>query len=62
MLILTRKVGERITVGPDITFTIVKIKGNTVRVGIEAPGHITILRDELSRLDDMDDEDKPEKQ
>lgn len=60
MLILTRKVGEKITAGPDITFTIVKIKGNSVRVGIEAPDHITILRDELGRQDDDPPPDEPE--
>ncbi|HSL39053.1 MAG TPA: carbon storage regulator, partial [Desulforhopalus sp.] len=37
MLVLTRKLGEGIVVGDDITITVVEIKGGTVRLGIEAP-------------------------
>lgn len=47
MLVLSRKPGETIYIGEDISITIVRIGPNTVRVGIEAPRHINIHRDEL---------------
>ena len=47
MLVLTRKTGERIQIGDDVTLTIVRIDGNKVRVGIEAPTSVKIKRDEL---------------
>ena len=47
MLVLTRKVGERIQLGDNITVTLVKIQGNTVRIGIEAPSHMAVVREEL---------------
>jgi carbon storage regulator len=47
MLILTRKLGERITIGDDIVITLLDIKGMHVRVGIEAPKHIEIHRQEI---------------
>lgn len=47
MLVLSRKVNERIQIGEDITVTVVRLSTGSVRIGIEAPGHMTILRDEL---------------
>jgi carbon storage regulator len=47
MLVLSRKVNERIQIGEDITITVVRLSAGSVRIGIEAPGHMTILRDEL---------------
>jgi carbon storage regulator len=47
MLILTRKLGEKITIGDDITITLVEIKGMQVKLGIEAPKHIEIHRQEV---------------
>ena len=47
MLILTRKQGERTFIGDDIIVTILAIKGHQVRIGIEAPEDITILREEV---------------
>lgn len=47
MLILTRKVGERIKVGPDIWISIEEVDRGKVRVGIEAPKQIPILREEV---------------
>lgn len=55
MLVLSRKVNERIQIGEDITITVVRLSTGSVRIGIEAPGHMTILRDELhpaSRFDE----------
>jgi carbon storage regulator len=47
MLVLSRKVGERIQLGDNITVTLVKINGNAVRLGIEAPPHMEVYREEL---------------
>lgn len=47
MLVLSRKPGERILVGNDIVITIVRVGPNTVRLGIDAPGHMNIVREEL---------------
>ena len=47
MLILTRKKDEAIRVGEDIRIVLVQIKGGQVRLGIECPSHIRVLREEL---------------
>ena len=47
MLILTRKLGERITIGDDITIRLLEIKGSQVKLGIEAPKSISIHRQEI---------------
>ena len=47
MLVLSRKVGSSIRIGNDIVLTVVKIDRNQVRLGIEAPLDVTILRQEL---------------
>ena len=47
MLVLSRKESERIRLGDSIVVTIVKIAGDRVRVGIDAPADILVLRDEL---------------
>ena len=47
MLVLTRKLEEQIRIGKDITISILRVKGNTVRVGIEAPREIRVVRGEL---------------
>ncbi len=49
MLVLSRKLGQRFQVGPDVRITIVKIDRNSVRIGIEAPGGMTIYREEILR-------------
>ena len=50
MLILTRKLGESITIGDDIKITFLETKGKQVRIGIEAPPHITVHREEIYQL------------
>ncbi|MCO6455770.1 MAG: carbon storage regulator [Pirellulaceae bacterium] len=50
MLVLTRKMNERIQIGNHVTVTILRIKGNTVRVGIEAPRDVRVVRGELPRV------------
>ena len=52
MLVLSRKVSQQILVGSDIRITIVKVERNQVRIGIDAPDHVTILRGELLEFDD----------
>jgi carbon storage regulator len=47
MLVLTRKVGERIVIDHNIVVEVVEVIGNRVRLGIQAPSTITILREEL---------------
>jgi carbon storage regulator len=47
MLVLTRKLGERITIGDDITISLLEIKGSQVKLGIEAPKSISIHRQEV---------------
>jgi carbon storage regulator len=51
MLVLSRKVSQQILIGSDIRITVVKVERNQVRIGIDAPDHVTILRGEL--LDDV---------
>jgi carbon storage regulator CsrA len=48
MLVLTRKLGERIHIGSAITITVVEIRGNKVRLGIQAPEKVPVLRAELN--------------
>jgi len=47
MLVLSRKPGERIRIGDDVTLTIVRIGPNSVRLGIDAPRSMSIVREEL---------------
>lgn len=47
MLVLTRKLGESVTIGDDIKISVIDIKGRQVRLGIEAPPHMTIHREEI---------------
>jgi carbon storage regulator len=48
MLVLTRKPGEKIHIGTGILITVAHVKGNKVRIGIEAPADVPVLRGELS--------------
>ncbi|MDY6943131.1 MAG: carbon storage regulator CsrA [Pseudomonadota bacterium] len=47
MLILTRRVGETVMVGDDVTVTVLGVKGNQVRIGINAPKHVAVHREEI---------------
>lgn len=48
MLVLTRKQGEKIRIGDDVVITVVRTKGKAVRLGIQAPAHVPVLRGEIA--------------
>ena len=47
MLILTRRVGETVMIGDDVTITVLGVKGNQVRLGINAPKSVAVHREEI---------------
>jgi carbon storage regulator len=47
VLILTRRVGESVMIGDEITITVLRVKGNQVRLGVSAPKHVSVRREEI---------------
>jgi carbon storage regulator len=47
MLILTRRVGESLMIGDEVTVTVLGVKGNQVRIGVNAPKHVSVHREEI---------------
>ena len=48
MLVVSRKVGERILIGDKIAITVVKVSGGGVRIGVDAPSEMAVMREELA--------------
>ena len=61
MLILTRRVGETVMIGDDVTITVLGVKGNQVRVGINAPKTVAVHREEIYERIKREQESEPEK-
>ena len=67
MLILTRRVGETVMIGNEVTVTVLGVKGNQVRIGINAPKNVAVHREEIyerikrEQQGQQDDADSPEK-
>lgn len=57
MLVLSRKLGEKIVIGDNIVVTVVKIDRNQIRIGIEAPHEVPVYREEISPHRDKDKEE-----
>ena len=47
MLILTRRIGETVMIGDDVTVTVLRVKGNQVRLGVNAPKSVSVQREEI---------------
>jgi carbon storage regulator CsrA len=47
MLILTRRVGESVVIGTEVTVTVLRVKGNQVRLGVDAPKSVSVQREEI---------------
>ena len=49
MLVVTRKVGQRILIGENVAVTVLKVSGGGVRIGIDAPAEMPVMREELAK-------------
>jgi len=63
MLILTRRVGESLMVGDEITVTVLGVKGNQVRIGVNAPRDVSVHREEIyNRIQSDGESESPKKE
>lgn len=61
MLILTRRVGETLMIGDEVTVTVLGVKGNQVRIGVNAPKHVAVHREEIyDRIKQEQEQIKPD--
>ena len=58
MLVLSRKVGERILIGDNIAITVVRVAQGTVRIGVEAPDNLNVVREEVVIPNPVEDEEQ----
>ncbi len=58
MLVLSRKEGEKLRLGEEILITVVKVGNDKVRLGIQAPSNVLVLRDELDPYEQAADDDQ----
>jgi carbon storage regulator len=59
MLILTRRVGETLMVGDDVTVTVLGVKGNQVRIGVNAPKEVAVHREEIDQRIQKEKDQEP---
>jgi|TARA_B100000929_G_scaffold216484_1_gene173197 carbon storage regulator len=63
MLILTRRVGETLMIGDDVSVTVLGVKGNQVRIGVNAPKDVSVHREEIyMRIQSEKDDEHDEKE
>ena len=61
MLILTRRVGETLMIGDEVKLTVLGVKGNQVRIGVDAPRDVTVHREEIyDRIKKEKEQESPE--
>ena len=60
MLILTRRVDESLVIGDNVTVTILGVKGNQVRIGVDAPRDVAVHREELAKKQGRGEESQSE--
>lgn len=58
MLILTRRVGETLVIGEDVSVTVLGVKGNQVRIGVNAPKNVAVHREEIFERIRRENEDQ----